>query len=67
METALRGSDMKMSPARTSPYMANKSCWLQNYHMPSFHMAWMEIYITVWLHSSNRFRELIDAFHLLKH
>lgn len=36
------------------------------YYMPSFHMAWKEIYITVLLCSTNRLIKF-DAFHLLKH
>ena len=37
------------------------------YYMPSFHMAWIEIYIMVWLYSPNRLIKLTDAFYLLKH
>ena len=37
------------------------------YYMPSFYMARMEIYATVWLCNPNRLIKLTDAFYLLKH
>lgn len=44
-------------------YIANTSSWTY-YYMPSFHMAWMEIYIKVWLCSTNT--KMFDVFHSLE-
>jgi hypothetical protein len=47
--------------------VANESLWLPvlmtYYYMPSFYMAWMKIYITVYEVPM----DLADSFHLLKH
>lgn len=35
-------------------------------HMSSFHMAWIEVYITVWSHNPEGLIKLTDASHMLK-
>ncbi|MGE9715409.1 hypothetical protein ACQP3F_27760, partial [Escherichia coli] len=40
---------------------------MASYSMPSFHMAWMEIYIKFWLCSPIGLIKLTNAFYLLKH
>lgn len=41
--------------------------FMTRYYMPSFHMACMKSYITVWICSPNGLRKLTDTFYLHKH